>query len=170
MRRHRLTITTVALLSLACSALAPATAAAGGSLLSGYGGPGEGSQAILGSTLLNGPNGGGGASGEGSATPAGGGGAAGAGGGIAAGAAAGRRISAPVRTGTRPHRSRGGKPQAAAGGTRRDRATSVVTASAVSVASQPLGLSGGDLAYILLALASIGLTGVLTTRLARASA
>ncbi len=165
MRRHRLTITTVALLSLACSALAPATAAAGGSLLSGYGGPGEGSQAILGSTLLNGPNGGGGASGEGSATPAGGGGA-----GIAAGAAAGRRISAPVRTGTRPHRSRGGKPQAAAGGTRRDRATSVVTASAVSVASQPLGLSGGDLAYILLALASIGLTGVLTTRVARASA
>jgi hypothetical protein len=169
MRRHRLTITRVALLSLACSALVPASAAAGGSLLSGYGGPGEGSQAILGSTLLNGPKGGGGASGDGSATPAGGGETAGAGGG-AAPAAAGRRISQPVRTGPRLHTSRGVKPQAAAGGAQRDRATSVVPASAVSVASQPLGLSGSDLAYILLALASIGLTGVLTTRLARPSA
>jgi hypothetical protein len=170
MRRHRLTITTVALLSLGCSALAPASAAAGGSLLSGYGGPGEGSQAILGSTLLNGPKGGGGASGDGSATPGGGRGAAGAGGGLAPGAAAGRRISAPVRTGTRQHASRGVKPQAAAGGARRELAPSVLRASAVSVASQPLGLSGSDIAYILLALASIGLTGVLTTRLARPSA
>src|SRR6185437_13398965 len=61
MAKHRLT-TTFALLALGLlGAFAPA-ASASSTLLSGYGGPGQGNQAILGSTLIGG---GGGASGGG---------------------------------------------------------------------------------------------------------
>src|SRR5438876_10100556 len=57
--------------ALALLALAPAAANAG-PLLSGYGGPGQGNQAILGSTLLGGPGGGssGAGAGSGSGAPA----------------------------------------------------------------------------------------------------
>jgi hypothetical protein len=46
-------------------ALAPAAALAGSPLLSGYGGPGAGEQAIVGATLLAGPRGGGSSGGSG---------------------------------------------------------------------------------------------------------
>jgi hypothetical protein len=62
MRRKRRTITALALLTLAFATLSIATAGAN-SLLSGYGGPGEGNQAILGSALINGPSGKGGSGG-----------------------------------------------------------------------------------------------------------
>src|SRR2546430_16064392 len=64
MKTHRRIITSVGLL-LTAAACMPATAHAN-PLLSGYGGPGQGNQAILGATLLNG-RGGGGSSGAGPA-------------------------------------------------------------------------------------------------------
>src|SRR5271170_1066634 len=62
MRRDRLTITAIIAL-LTASALVPAAALAG-PLLSGYGGPGQGNQAILGAGLVGG-RGGDGSSGHG---------------------------------------------------------------------------------------------------------
>ncbi len=56
MRRNRITLGTLALLAL--FAILVPTALASGPLLSGYGGPGAGAQAIIGGTLLNGPGGG----------------------------------------------------------------------------------------------------------------
>src|ERR1019366_9479043 len=74
MTRHR--ATTTATLVLALTLTAPAVAGAN-SLLSGYGGPGEGNQAILGSALLGGPgSGGGGSSSGGSSGQSGSGGSA----------------------------------------------------------------------------------------------
>ncbi|HXP28462.1 MAG TPA: hypothetical protein VN804_01790, partial [Solirubrobacteraceae bacterium] len=49
---------TTALAALIC--VAAPQAALAGSLLSGYGGPGEGSQALIGASLVKGPRGGGG--------------------------------------------------------------------------------------------------------------
>jgi hypothetical protein len=57
MKKHLATTTIFTLLALALG-VTPAAHATSGSLLSGYGGPGQGSQAILGSALLNGPSGG----------------------------------------------------------------------------------------------------------------
>src|SRR5580698_25991 len=66
MRRNRIILG--ALASLALFAIPAPAALAGGPLLSGYGGPGAGAQAIIGATLLNGPGGSsGGSSGGGSA-------------------------------------------------------------------------------------------------------
>ena len=64
MNTHR-KIIPIAALAMAFAAVAPASAPAS-PLLSGYGGPGQGTQAILGSTLLNGPSGGGGGAATGS--------------------------------------------------------------------------------------------------------
>ncbi len=65
MRRNCIILGPLALLALLA---APAPAAlAGGPLLSGYGGPGAGAQAIIGGTLLNGPRGGSGGGSGGSA-------------------------------------------------------------------------------------------------------
>jgi hypothetical protein len=61
MTAHRTVIATVALLSL--GAIAPVASAT--PVLSGYGGPGQGSQALLGSALLNGGGGGRGGGGGG---------------------------------------------------------------------------------------------------------
>ena len=55
MRRNRILLGTLALLAL--FAIPAPAALAGGPLLSGYGGPGAGAQAIIGGTLLNGPRG-----------------------------------------------------------------------------------------------------------------
>jgi hypothetical protein len=65
MRSHRIiTHSLAAIVATAALVLAPATAQAG-SLLSGYGGPGEGNQAVLGSALIGGSRGGSGGSGSG---------------------------------------------------------------------------------------------------------
>src|SRR5579863_3764035 len=53
MKRHATIVPTFALVA-ALGVCVPATAGASAPLLSGYGGPGTGSQAILGSTLLGG--------------------------------------------------------------------------------------------------------------------
>jgi hypothetical protein len=60
MTRHRSILCTFALIGLSCAVLC-ASARAAGTLLSGYGAPGAGEQAILGSQLLNTPSAGGGA-------------------------------------------------------------------------------------------------------------
>src|SRR5262249_33452093 len=75
MTRHRTIATAVTLLAfLAAGTPVPASAS---SVLSGYGGPGQGNQAILGSALLSGPGGGGGSSGRGGSGGAGGSGGGG---------------------------------------------------------------------------------------------
>jgi hypothetical protein len=60
---------------LALAAAMPAAAVAS-SLLSGYGGPGQGNQAILGAALVNGPRGGGGSGSSSGSTTSGTSGAA----------------------------------------------------------------------------------------------
>ncbi len=146
--------------------------AAGSPLLSGYGGPGQGSQAILGSTLLGGGAGpGGGSTSGGSGGSSGsflggersGGpgpsvtGAKGAGGGSA-------RKSAISPTSS----SRSGARGASGGGASAYPASSAGKADEASaVAPETLGLSGDDLLYVLLALAGLAFTGVLTRQLAR---
>jgi hypothetical protein len=83
------------------SACTSVVAFAGGPLLSGYGGPGAGEQAVIGSTLLGGPG-----AGAGSGRP-GGPQASGSGGGSAiegasSGGSSGAAGSGPSRTGTSP--------------------------------------------------------------------
>lgn len=180
MRSTRITITSLAIAALATCGVG-STAADAGSLLSGYGGPGQGNQAILGSALINGPSGKGGTGagrsggGAGGSTQTPGDGSL-----VAAPAsAAGRSAEASVSGAT-------GKASIAAAGARRPaRAStgggSVERASAgghrayerpsepagAGSGSQPLGLSGADLGYVVLALVLLAFTGVLTRRLAR---
>jgi hypothetical protein len=166
MKKKRM-ITPIAGGLVALLALGPA-AAQGGSLLSGYGGPGQGNQAILGSALLNGPRGGGSGS-------SGGGASSSSTGNLAALTTA---ATAPRSTVSRRHvgRSRAGKHgaggatgSAAIAGARsvESGAASVYNVSARGGSSHPvLGLSSDDVLYIVLALGVLVFTGVLTTRLA----
>jgi hypothetical protein len=158
-------ITSILTVLVGTFAALPAVATAG-SLLSGYGGPGQGNQAILGSALLNGPSSGGG-----------GGGSGGAGGSTGAGALSGTSSpvasSRPQGTGGR-HHSTSSRPSAATGslGVRTPGGSgayplSTGLARAVSGDSRTLGLSGADLLYILLALAALALTGLATRQLMR---
>lgn len=151
--RTRCTITLIVGLVTALVAALPAVAPAG-PLLSGYSGPGQGSQAILGSALLNGPPPAGGSpstttssssgSTTGTAAPHQRGGARGHSG-KAAGHASGRR-PAPVA----------GAPSAYA-----------ANSSNAAATSDTLGLSGKDLLYILLALGVLTFAGLSTRWLTR---
>lgn len=173
MTRHRTFILIVA--SLVVFAGVSSEAALANSLLSGYGGPGQGNQAILGSALLNGPSGGsGGGGGAGvSSTSAG----------SASGAAAGGS-SAPNATGGRAGRSPKHASGAAAPGAGKARGAKTQSSEASSVAdayaaaerggaapsSGTLGLSGADFLLIVLALGTLAFMGVLTKRMTRTSA
>jgi hypothetical protein len=166
MKKHLATTTIFTLLALAVSA-APASASSG-PLLSGYGGPGQGSQAILGSTLLNGPSGGSPGSGSGSAA-----GNATAGGGNAARPGS---SSAPGSSHSSRHlhgkRSRASAPahaggSSAAGVGAYSASDEAATPRAHAIDSSTLGLSGSDLLYLLLALCALALTAVLTRGLVR---
>jgi hypothetical protein len=160
MNHHR-TISTAAVL-LALTVALPAGALAD-PLLSGYGGPGQGSQAILGSTLLGGPtSGGGGSEAEGGA------------GLTAAEPPVGAAVpGAPVRAGalapTRSGANGGGRGGRASGAVRRPSAgvSEIYPASerGAVTSSGTLGLSGRDLAYILLTLCALVVTAVITRRL-----
>jgi hypothetical protein len=179
MTGHRVAGTIAMLLLAAAWAAVPATAA-GSPLLSGYGGPGEGEQAILGSALLGSPNRGGGGGGPGSASLAAGN--------PSSAQQASNALAAPVARGNAA-RSRSG---ARARGPRHPLGASTVPGTSVVRAknrpgaatglapaairgasltsadsSQPLGLSGLDLVYMLLALGALVLTGVLTVKLTR---
>jgi hypothetical protein len=166
-------ITSILLFAALVGAAMPGTAPAN-SLLSGYGGPGEGNQAILGSALLNAPKGGGGSGGAGGSQ---------ASGSQISGAQSGE-TSAPQST----HGSSGGTKSSA----RRRKEGARSTKTPVRTASQAeegtrviypaasrevttsgsraLGLSGADFVYIILALGVLALTGFLTVRLTRTSA
>jgi hypothetical protein len=144
---------------------APASAPAG-TLLSGYGGPGQGNQAILGSTLLNGPSNGG----------SGGSGAAGhAGAGPVSSAAApsgqGREGSSAAKY---RHPAARGKPTentvaAASEGKPSAYQAYLRATSQAASNSGTLGLSGSQLLFVLLGLAALLSAGLLTRGLARGS-
>jgi hypothetical protein len=169
MRGHRLTITAI-VASLTMPAVVPAAALAG-PLLSGYGGPGQGNQAILGSGLVGG-RGGDGSGGHGASAGA----ASGAG-------REGSVDSAAVPAGAGGANSSGGTsspkgrhPQAADStpaavrsrpGERPPGLTRTAATSAAAGGGGTLGLSGADALYILLALGAPALTGALTRVLAR---
>jgi hypothetical protein len=160
MTRQRRIIVIVALLGLA--GIWPAATLAS-PLLSGYGGPGQGNQAILGSALLNGGGRGGGSGAAPTAATSGGAQLA-----APSGASGPTRAAAPTGSRVR-HRS--------ASPGRTSRQASAATASAAEAyaalergAARPsafLGLSGDDLLYILLGLGVLAFTGIVTSRVAR---
>jgi hypothetical protein len=172
MRRHRAIITTATLLVAGVVGTIPATASAG-SLLSGYGGPGQGNQAILGSALIGGSSGGGGTGGPAAlgSTATGSGQSAGGPSTVAAGTA-GRK--GPVHS-ARSRHGVGGKDAPAprssetpAGAARSGTSRLRVGAGGAEEASTPaLGITGADLVYILLATGALVLTGGLTRQLTR---
>ncbi|MGD1058795.1 MAG: hypothetical protein ABR992_15430 [Solirubrobacteraceae bacterium] len=176
----RRTIIKLTLIVLVVAVLTPAAASAG-SLLSGYGGPGEGNQAILGSALLNGPSSKGGSGGSGGAAGAGRSGSYGS---LIASADEGRAANSSHGSGgsTRSSSARSSKSgskqrQVKAGAEKASNSASPPytqtnrpsTQASSGGSSQPLGLSGADLLYILLALVVLALTGVLTRGLVRAN-
>ncbi len=152
-------IMTGTLLLLGLSATAPAGA---NPLLSGYGGPGQGNQAILGSALLGAP-GGGGAGGSGGGTS-----------GTSGGSTGGGTASVGSRVGSDGARSRGhgsarvGKhPGAGTGQASGVSSQPYIASSDTNVGSQALGLSGSDLLLIFAALVLLAVTAALTRQLAR---
>ncbi len=169
MRGHRRTITAiVALLSMPM--LVPAAALAG-PLLSGYGGPGQGNQAILGSGLVGG-RGGDGSGGHGSsAGPAGRAGHEGSVGSAAASVGAGgANSSSATATAKGRHSQAAGSTRAGVRSRPGEPRPGLAPAAATSAAAGgggALGLSGADALYILLALGALVVTGALTRVLAR---
>jgi len=178
--KSRRTIVSISALLAILVATVPASASAN-SLLSGYGGPGAGDQAILGSTLLNGPRGGNGASGAGSPGGSLGSisssstGAVSAGGGGGQGSAKGSS-STTARSGKRVRGNRagrnsqtsGGSGDASSGAAYADGALSRSGVSSPAAGgSETLGLSGEELIYIFLVFGALAFTGVLTRRLIR---
>jgi hypothetical protein len=169
-------ITSILVFAALVAAAVPGTAPAN-SLLSGYGGPGEGNQAILGSALLNAPKGGGGGGGSGGA------GVSQTSGSQTSGAQS-DETSAPQST----HGSSGGAKGSARRRAQGTRATKTARGAASQAAqrdsviypaashevttggSRALGLSGADFVYIILALGVLALTGFLTVRLTRTAA
>jgi hypothetical protein len=162
--RHRKTWV-LAPIAIAIAGAMPGAAQAN-PLLSGYGGPGQGDQAILGATLLNTPRGGGGSSssggGSGEATAASLT-AAPTGGGAAVGKLQGKNGRRQPKRGAQASTST----QAVQAPTPSGGSAPVAVASTGSDSGGTLGLSGGDIVYLLLVLAALALTGVLTRQLAR---
>ncbi|HTA15475.1 MAG TPA: hypothetical protein VK781_11525 [Solirubrobacteraceae bacterium] len=172
---------------------APATALAGSPLLSGYGGPGAGEQAIVGAALLNGPHGGSGSGGSGSSGSGsssggsvgstGGGGESSVGSSTGAGSTGSAHGSGSAQA--RAHTGSGagssstrtplpssiGAPQT--GGARntagRGARTFVYPSSLANASSDTsvIGMSGGDVLLLIGIIASLTLLGALTLRLAR---
>ncbi|HTU78148.1 MAG TPA: hypothetical protein VMF09_05245 [Solirubrobacteraceae bacterium] len=160
MRHHQTTLIAVLVFGL-CAAF-PAVASAG-SLLSGYGGPGQGSQAILGSALLNGPSGGGGSTSSGARTGAQPAGAAPASG-APAGSGGRRAGAAGSSSGTGKHGARGAGAGRAGASGHGSRALVGQVSDTSAVGGRTLGLSGEDLVYMFMALAVLAITGALTRR------
>jgi hypothetical protein len=165
MRTHRSTIRMVVLSLALALALAAPLAAQAGPLLSGYGGPGQGNQAILGSTLIGGPGGGSGGPGGGETATSASGGAA---------SAAQPVAGATQTSASRASSGRGGHGVSGAGTATTRSARPVV--GELSDRSYPglesagggsaLGLSAAEIVYIVLAAAALAFTGLLTRRLA----
>jgi hypothetical protein len=155
-------------------------AALAGSLLSGYGGPGQGNQELLGSALLHKPGGGSGSGGAGSS-----------GSGSGSSSSSAGTASPTIATNAAPSNGQGsasrstsrGKPRSShlRGGAARSAQPGRSSTSPPSIASVydaaerggpapsagALGLSGADLLLILLTLGMLALIGALSWRLAR---
>jgi hypothetical protein len=171
-RRRTIKFTTASLLTLCLSAALPVAATAG-SLLSGYGGPGQGSQEIIGAGLVHGGSHGGGSGGGGS-----GGGSSSAVGPVAA---ATSNTGTGTTSGATSPRPRPGKHAAkanrttrvrseagsvSAGGSKAHPALSPSAAvNAAPAGGGTLGLSGANLLYMALVLGALILTALLTRRL-----
>jgi hypothetical protein len=167
MTNHRKIIAAASLLvTLAVAPALPATAGAG-PLLSGYGGPGQGSQAILGSALLNGGSGGGGSAGSSAAAPG-------------ANAAPGQPVEAEARasssSSTPPARAKSAHHARPAPSRAKSAADASKNASGAYIVAkrasdQPfLALSEGDVLGAIAVLAALVLTGFVTRHLARRDA
>jgi hypothetical protein len=137
-----------ALVAVTAVLLAPVSAHAN-PLLSGYGGPGQGSQVLLGSALIKGPGGGGGSGGSRSGS---------------AGATA--QPSDQAAAGSSTAEGSSGRGRAATGG------NAVVGSGrllpvhlAASASTDPLGLSATDLTFVALALCVLIATAILLGRL-----
>jgi hypothetical protein len=152
---------------LALLAAAPAAALAG-PLLSGYGGPGQGNQAILGSTLLGGP--GGGSNGSGGPTSASGESAAASAAALAAGSSSAAGSAGGSGRPASSGHARNGALTSASSRAAQAAALKPVSYPAVepTAASTPtLGLSGTDVFYIVLAALALAFTGVMTRHILR---
>ena len=167
MRSHR-TVIFIGVLVVALAAALPGAALAS-PLLSGYGGPGQGSQAILGSALLNGPKGGAGSGGSGSAAVESGTTSATSGSGGESSSGAGS--SAPVGKGAsraRSHARQGAEDRQKEGArtapTGRPSFYPVAERVPSGVGGATLGLSGADLIYIILTVGVLLSLGLLTRR------
>ena len=183
MTGHRTISLTATLAGALAIAITPVASA--NSLLSGYGGPGEGNQAILGSALVGGAGGsvGGTGGGGGSAGSTGDSTGSSPGSRAAAGGQAGRAQASPTGSGRGAAQagrgarrstdeadgSRAASGNASAGGARAYPVSSGSRTSAAAGGSVTNGLSGEDLGYVLLAFVVLGLIGVATRRLVQAS-
>lgn len=188
MKRHRSSFVLLLTLSatVALGVLPPSALA--GSLLSGYGGPGSGTQALLGSTLVNGGGSAGGPSGGSSGGSSGSalsGGGSSAGGGVAAlngsahtpgSGSSGQGAGAP---GASAAKGRGGALKGANGasGTSAGGSSTYTsaegprpaagTAAARDAAQAPLGFTGTDVLLLAFVLGVLAITMALTRGLAR---
>lgn len=156
-------IITSAAVAVLLAGIPVGAASASSTLLSGYGGPGAGNQAILGSTLVGGSGKGAGGGGSTSASPA--------------------SIAVPqsAPTGSSPRRShatvpRTTKPTGAGNASKAPSPASKAQSPAYTPTSasadrggggKSLGLSGEDVLYIVLAFGALALTAAITGRFAR---
>jgi hypothetical protein len=167
MTSHRTITSTVALVAL-LSGATPAVALAG-PLLSGYGNSGQGSQAILGSALLNGGGGGGSTGGGGGSAQGGGRSQSGAGSGAASSTtAAGRSTRSTAPSVRRGRTGAGGGRQGATpvpGSSAQAPSAYPSHEGSAGQSSGPLGLSGVDILYVVLALGALIMTAMFTRRL-----
>ena len=171
MKAHR-TIIFRGGLVLALAVALPSGALAS-SLLSGYGGPGQGNQAILGAALVNGPKGGGGSGGSSNSTSdssTSGSGHASAP--VSSSASSTKGGSEKSGSGRSARRS-GGKSSQEDAPKASSSARGLYPASERIPAGQQagaLGLSSADVVFIVLALGLLVFIGLLTRRLAQSSA
>lgn len=174
MKAHR-TIIFIGVVVVALAASLPAGALAN-SLLSGYGGPGQGNQAILGAALLNSPKGGGGSGGSSNSSNSSNSSTSGSGTATApASSSAGSTKGGQESSGSGRSARRSGAKSSSQEGARNasSGARGFYPASERIPAGQQagtLGLSGTDLVYIVLALGLLVFIGVLTRRLAQTGA
>jgi hypothetical protein len=154
-------ITTVAAVAVLLTCIPAGAASASSTLLSGYGGPGAGNQAILGSTLVGGAG-----------NSSGGGGAVSPSGSPASPSSIALPQSAPTVSsprGSHRARPRAAKPVGTGNASKASPPAYTPTSASAGRAGggSTLGLTGADVLYLVLALAALALTAGLTGRLAR---
>jgi hypothetical protein len=185
MNRHRKIISICGFLAAILVAV-PASAPAS-SLLSGYGGPGQGNQAILGAALLNGPRGGAGGGAGGSSS----GGSEGASESLADSTSGATSNETGQGNGAKPAASGSSSDASAQGQGRTTRGAAARKGTRAGAPQRPalaasfypvserlpageqsstLGLSGADLIYIILGASMLAFVGVFTRRLTRTDA